>query len=197
MTSERVNLGDWVTHLRAVAAPVVEAPFTPRTDTERCLDAATGGPAVMQPLEHASFHSDEALWHAAVNPAVSIDSLLARSGAVPMFDRDRFRAIEVWTESELSGLHALWRLARQRDHDELRVWIARLRAWHMEHTQPDNATNRPWALHVFLLGGSPECDFYAQTLLHNALAMEGKPTPLSARILLDAAHELEMVHSKK
>ena len=61
--------------------------------------------------------------------------------------------------------------------------------WNM--AEPDNATNRPWALHVFLLASAPECQHYAETLLHNCLVTTGEPEPLSAWILLDAANELE------
>ena len=99
-------------------------------------------------------------------------------------------AIEVWTEEELSGMHALVRLARRLDSKQARERLRSAVRWHIEHTQPDNGTNRPWALHAFLLEGSPEAHAYAGTLLHNALALSGRPTPLSAWILMDAAAEL-------
>jgi hypothetical protein len=77
----------------------------------------------------------------------------------------------------------------------LRQRIERAMRWHLEHTQPDNATNRPWALHAFLLEGSPEGRAYAGTLLHNAIAMGGTPEPLSAWILMDAAAELDLAQT--
>lgn len=104
-------------------------------------------------------------------------------------------AIEVWTEVELSAVHAAWRLARVGARPALRQRIQRALRWHLEHTQPDNATNRPWALHAFLLEGSPEAVAYAGTLLHNAQAMGGAPEPLSAWILMDAAAELDLVQA--
>ncbi|MEY4534351.1 MAG: hypothetical protein RLZZ246_669, partial [Planctomycetota bacterium] len=51
---------------------------------------------------------------------------------------------------------------------------------------PDNATNRPWALHAFILHGSTEASLYAQTLLHNARAGGAMGDPLVQWILADA-----------
>jgi EAL domain-containing protein (putative c-di-GMP-specific phosphodiesterase class I) len=68
--------------------------------------------------------------------------------------------------------------------------LGRLVEWHLEHTQPDNATNRPWALHVFVRAGAPEARLYAETLLHNATASDARHEPLTRWILLDAAREL-------
>ncbi len=196
MNASDVNLGEWITHLRRLSDPILNDPFTPYTETEQCLHEITNGePRVTRPP--ASPDSEELVWQIAVDPKADIDRLLSRGCPTPIFDQGLFRAIEVWTESELSGLHALWRVARMRCDEELIAWCARLRDWHIEHTQPDNATNRPWALHVFLLHKSPESVHYAQTLLHNSIAMEGRPTPLCARILADAANELEVAHSKK
>lgn len=60
--------------------------------------------------------------------------------------------------------------------------------------QPDNATNHPWAIHVFAAIAADEnnahADLYAQSLLHNALIDGGEPDTFSALILLDAAHAL-------
>lgn len=85
-------------------------------------------------------------------------------------------AIEVWSEAELAALHALSHLARRDASLEGRVDSAS--RWLMENVQPDNATNRPWALHVFvdrwLRLGDVESHLYAQTLLHNCRVGGGK-----------------------
>jgi hypothetical protein len=131
------------------------------------------------------------LWLEACRSAPSAE-ILPTGGQGPLVAWDQRVAIEVWTEEELSGMHALVRLARRMD--SAAAW-ARLRSavrWHIEHTQPDNGTNRPWAVHAFLLEGSPEAHAYAGTLLHNALALSGRPTSLSAWILMDAAAELQL-----
>lgn len=136
---------------------------------------------------------DVALWTACAGPLPHLNDLPLDMGADgPLHAWQGDGAIEVWTEVELSALHAAWRLARRGAHAVLRARVERAMRWHLEHTQPDNATNRPWALHAFLLEGSPEARAYAGTLLHNALALGGRPEPLSAWILSDAAAELHL-----
>ena len=124
------------------------------------------------------------LWWAVLDERVEIEPLIAEptSGSLwPVPDV----GLEVWTEVELCGLHALWRIARRRAIPTLMRRVAELRAWHMENTQPDNATFRPWALQVFALEDDPEAQLYAETLLHNAMITG--PEPLCAWILQDAA----------
>jgi len=101
-------------------------------------------------------------------------------------------AIEVWSEIELSSLHALGWLA---DRDSsLRPMVRCAAAWLTENLQPDNATNHPWAVHIFATIGiieqKPEALLYAQTLLHNCQVSLGRPDALSALILSDAASSL-------
>jgi len=122
----------------------------------------------------------------------------------PLLAPDGYLAIEVWAECELSALHALHRLVRERNPRLPPSAKARLEAaarWHIEHTQPDNSTNRPWSLHVFLLaalgpsiqGIDPgDARFYAETLLHNMTATDARNEPLSRWILGDAARELRL-----
>lgn len=101
--------------------------------------------------------------------------------------------VEVWTESELAALHALWwgAIASHEAH-RLRKVLDHAR-WHIEHTQPDNATNRPWAVHLFLVLEELDADvalesrLYAQTLAHNCRVAVGRPDVISAQILFDAA----------
>ena len=128
---------------------------------------------------------------------MSVDDLLDGPADGPLWPQARFSGLEVWTETELCGLHALSCLARLRARTDWARRVARARDWHLAHTQPDNATNRPWALHVFLLATPPrpEARVYAETLLHNALVLNGRPDLLSAWILLDAAKRLESYSS--
>lgn len=100
-------------------------------------------------------------------------------------DRD---TIETWTEGELCSIHALMRIA---SHDPW--WRDRLQSavdWHLEWTQPDNATNRPWGIHAFLALGGLEGRMYAETMLHNAQAGGAQQDPLVAWALGDAARWL-------
>lgn len=150
--------------------------------------------AALRPARPGQESLDLRLWRCAVDPTVELPADFRTAVAGPLREWASDGPIEVWTEVELSSLHALWRLARLRDDPSLRARAVAAMRWHLEHTQPDNATNRPWALHAFLQEGSAEGEAYAGTLLHNALAHAGVPEPLSAWILMDAAVELGAGH---
>jgi hypothetical protein len=112
-------------------------------------------------------------------------------GEGPLFRQLHARAIEVWTEGELVGLHALWWLARRDPSLQKRARSAA--SWLIAELQPDNATQRPWAIHAFAelaAEGDIEADMYAQTLLLNATAGREKPDRFSAAILVDSARYL-------
>jgi len=138
---------------------------------------------------------DAALWWALVDASAGpVERWIDVRGAGPLFRQDACRAIEVWTETELSALHALWRHARTATGEAaaaLSARIGRAVSWHLEYTQPDNATNHPWAAQVFLLHGPPESRHFAETLVSNCMVLHGRPDALSAWILLDAAEALD------
>lgn len=187
-----LSLRDWENHLRRLAdtAPRVDAAGAPDG-----FGAWTAGEPPAPAPTPPDF--DELLWRCVADPAVSgwRDEAGLDLGREALFPRLRERAtIEVWTERELAGLHALLWLAI-RDHDEqamARVFDAA--DWHLEHTQPDNATNRAWAAHVFLLLAArrslADARLYAETLVHNCMVTTGAPDALSALILRDAAAAL-------
>jgi hypothetical protein len=107
-------------------------------------------------------------------------------------------SIETWTEVELSCLHAMSHLDSRNKVLSPRAQSAA--RWLMSELQPDNATGRPWAAHVFLFLACTQADveaaMYADTLIHNTLvAGSGKPEPLSAAILLDGAIWLERMNA--
>ncbi|MEL6795545.1 MAG: hypothetical protein AAFO89_01860 [Planctomycetota bacterium] len=129
------------------------------------------------------------------------DRLLAAAGGLlpdpqppstdgPIQTRSRDDVIELWTERELTIVHAGWLLPR---------WCAAAVSsarWLIEEIQPDNATNLPWAVHVFaslfIDEGIEEARMYAETLMHNCVVTTGRPDDLSALILLDAARQLRV-----
>lgn len=130
-----------------------------------------------------------ALW-ACVHDA-GLDVSAWRSGDGPLFRQLHDRAIEVWTEGELAGLHALWWLAAR--DASLRTRARSAARWLIAELQPDNATQRPWAIHAFAelaAEGDIEADMYAQTLLLNATAGRENPDRFSAAILVDGAKYL-------
>ena len=118
------------------------------------------------------------------------------------------QGIESWTEAELASLHALWWLWRvsptRAGREALATRGRSHRDWLIEEIQPDNATNRPWALGAFIAwgcegnmegeGGDGEllAHHYAQTLLHNCQVQQGRPDRFSTVLLLDAIVGLEM-----
>lgn len=155
-----------------------------------------------QPAGRDGPGGDEALWGALAwgGGDDRVDRLIgagvagrSRLDAGALFPHGSSETIEVWTERELSALHALWWLARVRTRPDWSLRADAAARWHVAHTQPDNATNRPWALHVFLLlDGPDETDgrLYAETLLHNCQTLTGVPSALCALILRDTARAL-------
>ena len=103
----------------------------------------------------------------------------------PLTPRSSEDVIEVWTEIELSAVHSAWLIPAWR------VSAERSAFWLLEEIQPDNATNLPWAVHVFawlaVVDGSQEARLYAETLLHHCSVARGRPDALSAVSLVDAA----------
>lgn len=123
-------------------------------------------------------------------------------GPLVYAEKDSSVAIEWRTLDELAGLHALWNLAILRTRADWRNRCLGAARWHLAELQPDNATNQPWALHVFLhLAESAAAEgdaetasaarFHAETLLHSCQVQQGKPDVVSAVILLDAARTLQ------
>lgn len=134
---------------------------------------------------------ERAWWALALRtPHHAIDTL----GEGPMAPEMQRHGIEVWTECELATLHAAWSLADLHRDDALRSRTTKAALWLMRELQPDNATNRPWAAHVFLMlskEAGDDAGLYARTLLHNAIVERGRPERLSACIMLHAAGALD------
>lgn len=131
---------------------------------------------------------DERLW-ASVS-GMTAPPVAPGSPGGPIIGNNTSAAIEVWTETELACVHAAWSLGE--------AWRDAARAsalWLLGHIQPDNATNHPWAVHVFAAlaeeTGNPEMDLYAQTLLHNCVVTTGRPDAFSALILLHASRAIQ------
>lgn len=135
---------------------------------------------------------DVGIWRTLAEKTRWDDWLLAPNRAIPLLELPPETPLEVWTEAELSALHGLWHIARRDERSDLEQRCMAAAAAYMEQTQPDNATNHPWAIHVFLVHahrtGSDDGRMYAEAMLHNCMVGSGKPDRLSAVILLDAAH---------
>lgn len=203
----------WVEHLHRLASPVVSG-VDLRAELERALVRPQwiAGPLLARALQRqegggvpvagraaiergvAAARDDVALWWALSEPAAGpVSRWIDPAASGPLFRQDLYQTIEVWTETELCALHAISHHACAEDSspaEALQGRIERAVAWHLEHTQPDNATNRPWAAHVFLLHGTAESMHFAETLVSNSMVLNGRPDALSAWILLDSADAL-------
>jgi hypothetical protein len=168
----------WADHLEVISGRTSQGPKPPGFPPDSLLRAAREGVS-----------PERELWQsvAAGGGPGTLD--LAAEG--PLWKPDRWAAIEVWTESELCGLHALGRCLRMAPDAAVSRRVSSAIRWHLEHTQPDNATHRPWAIHLFLGHPDREVDLYGQTLLHNFEAA-GRGDLDAAWILADAAREIRL-----
>ncbi|MFO0861797.1 MAG: hypothetical protein U0570_14715 [Phycisphaerales bacterium] len=133
--------------------------------------------------------TDLKLWNMLVRgQRASMMSVVAPSGG-PLTPEFNTLTIEVASENELASLHALSHAGPGAS-----ARMAAASDWMVENLQPDNATNHPWAVHVFLQRafetGAVEHRLYAETLLHNCVVALGRADRFSALILLDAARQL-------
>lgn len=114
----------------------------------------------------------------------------------PLFGEAFEGTVEVFTESQLCGLHALDAIGLALDSEAIMDRVAGSCRWLQENLQPDNATNHPWAIQTFirceLLGLISDGAMYAGTLLSNCQVTLGRPDRLSAAILLHSADLLAM-----
>ena len=185
------TLTDWVAHLRQIASPFADSRADLGVgDLADPFRAAACGIAP-EPASQPTERGEIGLWWALTDDRIDVDWILSEPTEGSLLPQGLYRTIEVWTDADLSGLHALWWLAGRRNRPDCMRRVEAVLYWHLATTQPDNATYRPWALHVFLLGATPECVHYAETLLHNCQAVNSRPDPLSAWILLDAAKAIE------
>ncbi len=140
---------------------------------------------------------DVSLWWAIHDATIDVDSILLKSDGDPgpLLVEKPVGSVEIWTEEELSSLHALWHLAMGRNRPDLMEQALGAARWHVRELQPDNATNHPWAIHVFValwrVDGDDAAHLHAQTLLNNCQVHMGRPDRFSACILLDSAMCLE------
>lgn len=197
--------------LRLLAAPVVpDLDVTaPEPDRARAIAAfrdelghrrATDAPLLARLLgirpgaAPDGLHPDAALWWALHDRSLDPVSLIEAADG-PLVPSLRRLSMEVWSEGELASLHALsWHATRSEGCD-LAARVESAARWHLAELQPDNATNRPWAVHVFAdlaqRTGDAAARAHVGTLVHNSIVSLGRPDRLSAAILLDAADWLE------
>lgn len=143
---------------------------------------------------------DIVLWSNIGNEAFRpLDCIASRDGPLNV---EGSAAIEVWTELELCCVQALWSHAVARRSQAAASRALGAAKWLEANIQPDNATNRPWGIGVFVERGQidpgpSEADLYAETLLHNCTVARGKPDLLSSLIMLEACGTLAVLEEAR
>lgn len=207
---DEAELARWAGAMEGVAAPVIATDdhrreFADEMGHRRAVDRAflswCGRATTPAPgMSTRATPIDVTLWEGVARHRGDRDGartiLNDRSGLVDLgahgalTRRDDYGSIEVWTETELCALHALWWLATWCGQRRAQERVMDAAAWHVSEMQPDNGTNHPWAMHVFLLlererpgiGGR----LHAEVLLQNCQVALGRPDLLSAYVLRDA-----------
>lgn len=208
MAHARSIAGQWAERLRSLAVPLLSRPeisdlrsnpaaFTDELGSRRSVDpylvsAVLGEPGSLAPSAQG-LAGDTSLWAALAAGAGLPQAAILPGPGGPLLRHREGESIEVLTESELCALHALSSFARRDNRQDLHRRCLDAVDWHLAELQPDNATNLPWAIHVFVLRDTPESLLDAQTRLHNSLTGRGQPDLRSAFILAHAAMELERV----
>lgn len=198
--------GAWIQRLHAASAAVLHGRDLPDPQTFRDESGAhrasdegflshVGGRAPARPAPEGA-PADVRWWWGVCRDDLDLSPPVMReAGPAPGVPPG---TIETFTEAQLSCVHAaVWLGLKRRDER----WLAaatHVVAWLIDEVQPDNATNRPWGVHAFVLLGprlSPArrgaADLYAQTLLHNCQVYAGAADVVSAFILRDAARAME------
>lgn len=141
------------------------------------------------PIEHES--PDTRLWWSLADPDARLD--IEPRGPITPVRVDQ--GVELWTETELGALHAVWNAAIDRCDAGLRSRCLDATEWHVRELQPDNATTHAWALHGFVIcgyeRGLAEAWIHAEMLLHACMLGTGRPDRFSACLMLDAARTLK------
>jgi len=200
----------WISRLNSAAAPGLGDPIPEHSElarrswVDRFVDDRGHRPDITTPFltwcarlrgiePPANGEPDSMLWWALSDDRIDASRFITPTDDGPLVRQTERMSIEVWSERELCGLHAFSRLAALRHRPDWRNRCERCVDWLLDNLQPDNATNHPWAIHVFVRAaqsGRVEADLYAQTLLHNCQVSLGRADRLSAYILRDAANAL-------
>ena len=198
---------DWADHLRTIAMATgaidlqnlhAASSFTDERGDRVPTDVLLISHVLNTPVrpDRPAQNAPERLWLMACSRERALPDL---SPSTPMLMSEQFGSIEVWTESLLSSLHALGWLAMTDHTSKLSVRVRRELEWILKHIEPDNATRRPWAIHLFvnhaLAHNDQESMLYAEELLHVCQVSSGKPDKRSAWILADAAAFLDLPDS--
>lgn len=203
----KASVCNWTFRLRQTAGMTLPSPLSAaiqrtfadeagcRRDIDAPLIASASGNRLEEPVT-GSLAQDALLWRRLFDPQSDFEDLLEANAAAPLLSHAPTEPLESFIESELCGLHALFNIAVRRQDSLSLARAMSAAAWHIENTQPDNATNHPWAIHAFIwlahTRSNAEAELLAETQLHACQVMLARPDLRSAYILLDAANVLAL-----
>ncbi len=212
---QKVNLEKWIERLKTIGLPWAALPalgerFCDEAGATRPVDipffawrkCCAGNPCIAP--DDCAKSPEVQLWRALTDKRVHVDDIVAQCltdaddrdscDAGALISQHGILALEAWTEMELASLHALFWHGHAQGRADLAALTDRIAQWHMENLQPDNATNRPWGVPMFVWRAVMHDDvtagLYAETLIHNCQVALGHVDALSAHILMDAADAL-------
>ncbi len=143
----------------------------------------------LPPPEIGETRTDLTLWRMLLQGKTGQMLDAAGPAGSPLVRERQSLSPEVWTEAELAALHALSHAGQ-----DCRFRVDAAAEWLLEHLKAVNTNNHPWAVHVFLMRAhetnTPEYRLYAETLLHNCVAILGRPCRFASLILLDAGRAM-------
>lgn len=166
-------------------------PLSASVDVQLWALAAEIACAEPEALAITRAQCEKQVWSLLGDSVSSGDEGAGRSWFGPVFGEPFAGTVEVFTESQLCGLHALDAIGLALGSDAIMDRVAGSCRWLQDNLQPDNATNHPWAAQTFvrceLLGLITDGAMYAGTLLSNCQVTLGRPDRLSAAILVHSA----------
>ncbi|MEM9373352.1 MAG: hypothetical protein AAGA55_06890 [Planctomycetota bacterium] len=196
--------------LQEAASPQLRIDFVEQFEDERRHRARVATPFLSALLsiapsdpKPARMDLDDRLWWAVHDPQSRIADV--GTGEGPLDPSLGEIAIETRTETELAAMHALFRLGLDRSEPGMIERALDAARWQVAELQPDNGTNHPWGIHVFVVlsarcaaeNESAAALMHAQTMLHNCQVALGRPDRLSACVLLDAGRTLARIEGQE
>jgi len=208
-------LNRWALIMRSAAEPVIRqlvtglnqenpstfsSSFHDESGNQRPVDPFLIGAVFGHAAVRTTFSGDSPdvqLWASITDGRTAVEQFLSGDSKGPLIRHPAGTSIEVLTETEACALHALWTIARVRVQTDLTARCLSAAQWHIAELQPDNATNSPWAIHVFamlsILGVDSRGFMEAESRLHNCHVGRAQLDQRSAMILKHASMELELL----
>jgi uncharacterized protein YbaR (Trm112 family) len=189
------GLTNWPDRLRPLVDSISDPPAFPVADS---LPASWGAQATEVAWNALALHVAAAIYNQPTWRESARQSFhhfaTAQQPAGPFLRATASDNPETHWYHELVLLHAMASYGAQTADAAIATAVARNAAFHMAETQPDHATNQPWALHAF--AQHPDTHPFADQLLHAATMVVGAGGSggrgLTSILLADALYSLQL-----